>query len=125
MEHLFLDFYFRLVMKIYNLISRTKYNYLNAPEYIVRDKLKIRLLMFFHTIPTFVLSIILTVRILPLYSEDINKLLQNDSPKMLMYAIINWIIVSFTLGYLIEKFLELTKPNYKVLKEYEEYDTYE
>lgn len=121
-EHLFLDFYFRLIMKIYNILSRTKVNYLIAPEYIIRDKLKLRLLMFFHTMPTFVFCIVLTVRILPLFSEKVKQLLQSDSPKMWIYAIINWILVSYILGYLIEKYLELTKPNYKALKEYDKYE---
>lgn len=106
-------------MKIYNILSRTKVNYLNAPEYIIKDKLKLRLLILFHAIPTFMLCIILTVRILPLYSEEVNQLLESNSTKMWIYAIVNWILVSFTLGYLIEKTLELTNPNYKQLKELE------
>ena len=117
LQHIFIDLYFRFIMKVYNILTNTKVNYLNAPDYIVSDKLKYRFMMFFHLLPTFVLSIILTVKILPLFSDEIHQKLDRNSTDMLIYEIINWILISTLLGFLIENFLELTNLNYKELKE--------
>lgn len=116
MIHLFIEVYFRLVMRIYNRVSNNRINYLKAPDYIVSSKSKHRLMMFFHFFPTIVLSILVTVKILPNFSEEVCQLLKNNSPQLWIYSFINWLIISYTLGYFIEKGMELINPVYKELK---------
>ena len=116
MKHFIIQYYFLFIMKLYNFITGTKINYLTAPEDIINYGLRYRLQTFCHLIPSFILSIILTVRILPLVSVKIEKQLQSNSGIMWLYAISSLLLVSFLLGYLIEKYLELTNSNYKILK---------
>jgi hypothetical protein len=116
MERVVISFYFKIIMKLYNIISRTKVNYLIAPDNIINDKLKVRMLILVHFIPTFIFSIILTVFIFPKFSATISQQLEDNSSIMIYYELFNWILISFIMGFVIEKLLEYFNDEYKEYK---------
>jgi hypothetical protein len=108
--------YFRLVMMVYDLIANTKINYLTAPEFIISDIRKFKLNRWFHLLPSSILCIVFTLKILPLISSEIEHKLEMNSPWISLYILGNLFMISIMNGWIIEKYLEKTDRQYRALK---------
>jgi hypothetical protein len=103
-------------MKVYKFISRSRIIYTEAPEEVISPLRLYYFIRIYHFIPTVIVAIIITVKILPKYFSTIDDYVQSYSSMVRPFAIGSFITIGLINGFVIEKLLALTNSKYRLLK---------
>lgn len=94
-------------------ILGNKKHYLNAPDEVLNWRVVHYIHVLGHLIPTLILTVVISLKLLPLISTTYSKILEENGAIIPIVVFICFIPTAIINGIVIEKWLMFLKPNYK------------
>ena len=112
-----LEYYLKIIMYLEMKISNQKTNYLIVSDEIISWTRVDMIFKFGHFLPSFLLTFILVIRILPEISIFYQSNLNNNTIEIPITMFVCFIPISLINGFIIEKILTKTNSDYFEYKE--------
>lgn len=109
--------FMKAIMYLVRIIRRDKFHYLTVSDEVISWIKVHRIMNFGHFIPSLIVSLLISVKLLPMFSVSYAQQLEENSPVIFNASLVLFLIMLIINGFLIETILEVTNPNYKKEKQ--------
>jgi len=112
-----LSLFLTLIMRVVRVIRRDSSDYLSAPDEILSWIKVDRIKKFAHILPSFIIAILVAIKLLPSISTAFAEQLDNNGSIVPITVIVVLIVVLIINGILLETILEKTDHTYRNYKQ--------